>query len=231
LLIYTVVEVAVPWFLLSNAERRLSSSLSGVLVSTVPLIGALVVWLVGGDERPGPRRVAGLIIGLGGVVALLGLNVTTGDLGAVGQILLVAVGYALGPLIIARRLVDLPAGGVVVTSLALSAFAYAPAFAFSIPHHLPAGTAVAAIAVLAVVCTAIAFLVFFRLIAEVGPIRSTVITYVNPAVAVVLGVAFLHERFTVGTGIGFVLILAGCYLATVRTAPRRTPVPALVPEP
>src|SRR5919201_3557963 len=118
---YTVVEVALPWFLLSDAERRLSSSLTGLLIAAVPLIGAVVTWLTRGDDRFDLRRIAGLVIGLVGVGALVGLNVSYRDLGAVGEVGLVALGYAVGPIIVARRLPQLPAIGVVAASLVLTA--------------------------------------------------------------------------------------------------------------
>jgi drug/metabolite transporter (DMT)-like permease len=156
----------------------------------------------------------GLAVGLGGVVALLGLDVGSGDALAIAELAVVAVGYAVGPMIIARRLSDLPVLDVVAVSLALAAVAYAPAGLAGLPASLPAWDVVGAVLVLGVACTAVAFLLFFRLIAEVGPVRATVITYVNPAVAVAAGVALLGEPFTLGTGLGFVLILAGSWLAT-----------------
>jgi drug/metabolite transporter (DMT)-like permease len=153
----------------------------------------------------------------------------------VGEIGIVAVCYATGPLIISRRLGHLPAMGVVAASLALAAVAYAPAALLQLPHSMPGGNVIAALALLGIVCTAVAFVVFFALIAEAGPVRATVITYVNPAVAVALGVLLLGEPFTLGTAVGFVLILAGCALATVRSrtgpAPVEEPTPIAMPTP
>jgi drug/metabolite transporter (DMT)-like permease len=214
--LYTVVELAVPWVLLSDAERGLSSSLAGLLVAAVPLIGAALVLVVGGGDRLDGRRLAGLLVGLAGVAALLGLDVSGGDLRAVAEIGLVTIGYAAGPLIISRQLAGLPTMGVVAASLALCSAGYAPVALTHLPAALPGLRVTMAIAVLGVVCTAVAFLLFFALIAEVGPVRATVITYVNPAVAVALGVLLLGEAFTVGTGVGFVLILLGSVLATRR---------------
>lgn len=231
---YTVIEIGLPWVLLSEAETRLSSSLSGLLVAAVPLIGAVLAAVLG-HERLDLRRLVGLLVGLGGVAALLGLDVAGGDLGAVGEIGVVAVCYAVGPVIISRRLGHLPAMGVVAASLALTAVAYAPAALLRLPHSMPGGNVLAALALLGVVCTALGFIVFFALIAEVGPVRATVITYVNPAVAVALGVLLLGEAFTAGTAVGFVLILAGCALATVRgrgAAPAvEEPTPIAMPTP
>jgi drug/metabolite transporter (DMT)-like permease len=231
LVAYTVIEIGLPWVLLSHAEQRLSSSLSGLLVAAVPLIGAVIAAGVG-QERIDSRRLVGLLVGLAGVAVLLGFDVSSGDLGAVGEMGVVATCYAIGPLIISRQLADLPAMGVVAASLGLAAVAYAPVALLHLPSHVPPANVVAALVVLGVLCTAIAFLVFFALIAEAGPVRATVITYVNPAVAVALGVLLLGERFTVATAVGFVLILLGCALATRRSAATRAtqtpPMPAPV---
>jgi len=218
LAVYTVVEIGIPWVLLSDAETRLSSSLSGLLVGAVPLLGAVLAALVG-QERFDLRRLAGLLVGLAGVAALLGFDVSGGDLRAVGEIGLVTVGYAVGALMISRQLAGLPAIGVVASSLALTAVAYTPLSLTRLPSSLPPGNVLAALAVLGVVCTAIGFIIFFALVAEAGPVRATVIAYVNPAVAVALGVILLHERFTAATAVGFVLILAGSYLSTRRPSP------------
>jgi drug/metabolite transporter (DMT)-like permease len=208
--------VAVPWLLLPSAERRLTSSLTGLLIAAVPLIGAVVGLLTRGDDALGVRRIIGLVVGFVGVAALLGLDFAQVDLGAVGEVGLVAVGYAIGPMIIARRLSDVPALGVVAASLLLTAAAYAPVGLLQLPVGLPSPQVLVAVAVLGVVCTALAFLLFFALIAEVGPLRAQAITYVNPAVALALGVALLGEPFTLGAAVGFALIVIGLLLATGR---------------
>jgi drug/metabolite transporter (DMT)-like permease len=213
---YTFVEVAAPWVLLSDAERRLSSSLAGLLIAGVPLVGALLVWIIGGDDRPDLRRVLGLIVGFVGVALVVGLDVATDDLVAVGEVGLVVIGYALGPLIIARRLQGSPAVGVVAASLALTALAYGPLGIAQLPKALPSTQVLLSVAILGIVCTALAFLLFFALIGEVGPIRATIITYFNPAVALVLGVLLLNEPFTVGIAVGFALIALGSFVATRR---------------
>jgi drug/metabolite transporter (DMT)-like permease len=219
-LLYTVVEVAVPWMLLSDAERHISSSLAGLLIAAVPFIGALLALVTGGDDRLDTRRLTGLLVGFVGVGALVGFDLSGGNLGAVGEIAVVTVGYALGPMIIARRLRGVPAVGVVTASLVLTAIGYAPVGVLQLPRHAPSTQVILAVAGLGVVCTAVAFLLFFALIAEVGPVRATVITYVNPAVALALGVAVLGEPFTVGTAAGFVLIVLGSFLATSRPSTR-----------
>ena len=217
IIVYTAVEVALPWFLISDAERRLSSSLTGLLLAVVPSVGAVLVWLSATGDRIDSRRIAGLGLGFLGVAALVGLDVSFRDLGAVGEVLLVAVGYAVGPMIIARRLNDLPPVGVVAASLGLTTLAYLPFGLLQFPSALPPVQVVVSVAILGVVCTALAFLLFFALIAEVGPARATVITYVNPAVALLLGVVILGEPFTLGAGAGFLLIVLGSYLATKRS--------------
>ena len=230
--LYTVAEVAVPWVLLSDAERRLPSSLAGLLVAAVPLVGVGVSALSGGPghERLAGRRLAGLLVGLLGVAVLLGLDVRTGDLGAVAEMAVVVVGYSIGPIIVARRLREVPAMGVVAASLVLTALVYAPFAIVQFPRAMPSAQVIVAVAILAVFCTALAFVIFFRLIADVGPVRATIVAFFNPAVAVALGVALLGEPFTIGTGAGFVLILLGSWLAT-RPARLRAAASAAEPTP
>jgi drug/metabolite transporter (DMT)-like permease len=224
ILVYTFVEVAAPWVLLSHAETRLSSSLAGLLVAGVPLVTAVITRLSGSDDRLDARRVLGLVIGFFGVAVLVGLDVAADDLVAVGELGLVVVGYSAGAMLISRRLADVSAEGVIVASLALTALAYAPFALTRLPSAPLPVNALVALGLLAVICTALAFRVFFALIAEVGASRATVITYFNPAVALILGVALLGEPFTVGIAVGFALILIGSLLAT-----RRVPA-AIVPR-
>jgi drug/metabolite transporter (DMT)-like permease len=228
---FAAIEICLPWLLLGVAEQRLSSSLTGLLIAAVPLVGALLALLggarlTGGDDRPDLRRFAGLLVGLAGVAALVGFEVGSGDLSAVLAIAVVAVCYAVGPMILARWLSHLPGLGVITVSLLLTAAIYLPIGLVQAPAEWPSADVVWSVVGLAVVCTALAFVVFFALIAEVGPTRSTVITYINPAVALLLGVAILDERFTVATAAGFALILAGSVLATRRATRRPAEVPA-----
>jgi drug/metabolite transporter (DMT)-like permease len=218
---YTIIEMGIPWVLLSDAELRISSSLSGLLVSTVPLIGVVIGLLARSGERHGWRRILGLMVGLVGVGVLVGFDVSSSNFGAIAEVIVVAICYATGPYIINRKLSDLPSLGVIASSLLLAALAYAPAAAIQLPHAWPSGRVIAAVLTLGVVCTALAFLLFFALIREIGPVRATVITYVNPAVAVALGVLLLNERLTGAIAVGFALILGGSVLAA-RAAPART---------
>jgi drug/metabolite transporter (DMT)-like permease len=213
LVVFTVLELAVPWYLLTSAEEHLTSSLAGLLVAAVPLVGIGLARLVGQSEVMTGRRWAGLIVGVAGVGSLVGLQLGHIDMAAVGEVFIVAVGYAAGPLVLSRQLSDVPSLAVVSVSLSITAIGYAPFALTSHPHDVGAKVIWSVIG-LAVVCTAIAFLVFFALIAEAGPTRSTVITYVNPAVAVALGVTVLGEHLTTGMIVGFPLVLIGSVLAT-----------------
>ncbi len=220
-LIYTVIEICIPWLLLSYAEQRLSSSLTGLLIAAVPLVGAAIAVSTGEHERLDGRRLLGLILGVAGVGALVGFEISAGDVWSVLAIAGVAICYAIGPVILSRQLAEVPAMGVVAASLGLAALVYVPAGLALAPRRWPSAAVIGAVVVLAAVCTALAFLLFLALVAEVGPARSVVITYLNPAVAVLLGVVLLDELFTTATAVGFVLILAGSVLATARAAPDR----------
>ncbi|MDQ1602763.1 MAG: hypothetical protein QOE01_608 [Actinomycetota bacterium] len=224
LLVFAAVEICLPWLLLGHAEQRLSSSLTGLLLAAVPMVSAVLVRFGPDSDRLDARRLLGLLVGLAGVAALVGFEVGSGDVLSVVALALVAVAYAVGPLVLSRHLSDLPGLGVIAVSLSVAALAYLPAGIAEAPSRWPSGKVVLSVLGLAVICTAIAFLVFFELIAEVGPARSTVITYVNPAVALLLGVVVLNESFGVATAVGFVLVLAGSVLATSRNrAPRSEP--------
>jgi drug/metabolite transporter (DMT)-like permease len=219
LLLYTFVEVIGPWFLLSHAETRLSSSLAGLLIAGVPLVGALLALLTAHDDRPDASRFGGLALGFVGVGLVVGFNVAADDLIAVVEVGLVVLGYAVGAMLIARMR-DVPAMAVIAGSLAIAALTYLPFGIAQRPATLPSPQALVAVAILGVVCTALAFIVFFALVREVGPNRATVITYVNPAVAVALGVLILHEPFTTTIALGFALIALGSFVGT-RRAPLR----------
>jgi drug/metabolite transporter (DMT)-like permease len=227
LLAFTAVEIAAPWLLLSDAERHLTSSLSGLLIAAVPLVGAGLALLRPDGDRVGRVGLLGLVLGLFGVAALVGLDVHGSQVWAVVEIAGVVLGYATGPVIMTRSLAGLPSVGVVAVSLALCAVGYAPFAVSALPSAWPRPPVVASVALLAVVCTAVAFLLMFGLVAEVGPVRATVITYVNPAVAVAAGVIILNEPLTLATVVGFVLVIAGSVLATRRT--RAKPPPEAVP--
>jgi drug/metabolite transporter (DMT)-like permease len=220
LLAFAAIEIALPWVLLGAAETKISSSLTALLIATVPLVATLIALTTGDRERPEAQTLVGLLVGMAGVAAIVGVSVEGGVVPIV-QVILVAICYAVGPVILQRWLAALPALGVIAASLAVTAVAYVPIVLLGSAGEAPSAEAVGAVLGLAIACTALAFLLFFALIAEVGPVRATVITYVNPAVAALLGVAILDEHFTVAMGIGFVLVLAGSVLATQPGIARR----------
>jgi len=227
---FAAVEIAVPWVMLGSAEQHLSSSLAGLLIAGVPLVGTAFALATSGADRLGRTGLLGLLIGLIGVAAIVGGDFGTSDTTALLEIAVVVVGYAVGPAILSRRLGGLPSVGVMALSLALCAVVYVPIAAVQWPSVVPSTNVLASVAILAIVCTAAAFLAFAALIDEVGPVRATVITYVNPAVAAVLGVLVLHETLSVAMWFGFALVILGSTLATRPSGavqgPVRTPVEA-----
>jgi drug/metabolite transporter (DMT)-like permease len=218
LLLFTVLEVAGPWLLIAYAEESLSSSLTGVLIAGVPFVAAIAGLLLGEEERLTPIRVLGMAIGVVGIAVLLGLDLEGAQLLPILAIGLALIGYATGPLVVARALPDV--SGVAASSIALfvTAVVYAP---LAVPQLDEAADASApawlSLVALGVLCTALALALFFSLIREVGPQRALVITFVNPAVAVLLGVLLLDEPFTLGIALGLPLVLLGCVLATRRS--------------
>jgi drug/metabolite transporter (DMT)-like permease len=213
---FAAVEMAVPWPLLGYGEVHISSSLAAILVATVPLFVALLATRFDHSERPTVTRFVGMLIGLVGVIALVGIDIG-GErdelLGALA-ILVVAFLYAVGPMIVKRRLSDVDPLGPVAASVGIAALLVTPFAMVDLPDSTPSADTFASIAVLGLLCSALAFLLFFRLIAEVGPSRATVITYINPVVALALGVAILDESVTTGVVVGLLLILAGSWLST-----------------
>jgi len=223
LIAFTVTEIIGPFALLSSAERRLSSSTAGLLVAAVPIIGAAASRLTGGPDRLTAVRWVGLIIGFSGVAVLAGPDAAHGDALSVAEVLLTALGYAIGPIIANRKLADVPPVAANAVCLGLAALVYAPAAALTWPAATPSVEVLASLAALGAICTAAAFVVYFRLIAEVGAARATVITYVNPAVAVALGVIVLGEHLTPSIVGSFALILTGSILATRASGARPEP--------
>ena len=187
LALFAVIEIALPWVLLSQAEKKLSSSLTGLLIASVPILVVVIGRFTGAAERMSAVRWIGLLVGLAGVGILAGPGANGSDALSIAEVFGVALCYAIGPLIANRKLSSLPPLGMTAVCLAFAAVLYSPLAALSWPSTVPSFRVLASLAGLAVICTAVAFLVFFRLIAEIGPARATVITYVNPAVAVEIG--------------------------------------------
>jgi drug/metabolite transporter (DMT)-like permease len=216
LMAFAAVEIAIPFPLIAFGEQHVSSSLTAILIATVPLTVAVLALRFDRSERVDRSRMGGLLVGLAGVVLLLGVDVagSADELLGAAAILVAVVGYAAGPLIVKRALADVDPLGPVAAALAISAVMLAPFAVVDLPATTPEASALWSIAVLGVACTALAFIADFILIAEVGASRATVITYVNPIVAVALGVALLGESLTFAAVAGLLLILAGSWLAT-----------------
>jgi len=212
---YTATEIAIPFVLIAVGEQHVASSLAAILVATMPLLLALVSVWVSPADRPTGLRIVGLVIGLSGVVALLGIDVggRPNELFGAALVLGATLCYATAPLIVSRYLTDLDPLGPVAASLILATIALLPAAIAGWPHALPSGSALIAIAVLGVVCTVLGLVIFFQLIGEAGASRASIITYVNPVVAVVVGVLALHEHVGVMSLVGLLLILGGSWLS------------------
>jgi drug/metabolite transporter (DMT)-like permease len=213
---YAVVEVSIPFPLIAAGEQHIDSSLAAIIIAAAPLLVAVLALRFDHSERVAGRRLAGLVIGFSGVVALVGIDVAgrADELLGALAVLAAALCYAAGPMILRRHLADLDPRATMGVSLAIAAAVLTPAAALSPPRSAPTGESVAAILVLGLLCTAAAFVIFGRLIAEIGAGRALVITYVNPVVALALGIAVLDERPGVGAVAGLALILAGSWLST-----------------
>lgn len=213
---FALLEIVGPWFLIANAERHVHSATAGLLIAAVPVV-AVVGGRFLGDRRPvAPVRWLGLAVGLAGVALLTGPLAAEGRTWAVVQLLLAAVGYALAPLIVERRLRHVPSVPLTAACLGLTSLVYLPVVLLEGELHVPSARAVGALAVLSVVCTALAFVLFFTLIAEVGGPRSTLVAYLNPLVAVLLGALVLDEPLTWAVAAATALILGGSALAARR---------------
>jgi drug/metabolite transporter (DMT)-like permease len=229
-LAFAAIELGFTWYLLNSAEEKLNSSVVALLIAMVPLIGTLIAWRLGDRSVLRPGRLGGLAVGLGGVGVVVGANLTSGGtpVWAIGAVVLTSIGYAVAPMIADRSLTDVPGIGVTAVALSVVALAYLPFGILDAPAQLPKFNVLASVVGLGVICTALAFVCFFELIAEAGAVRATVITYVNPAVALLCGVAVLGEKLTAGIAVGFPLVLIGSYLATRKDRPVPPAEPATV---
>jgi drug/metabolite transporter (DMT)-like permease len=216
LVAYAVAEISIPFPLIAAGEVHVASSLAAIIIASVPLIGAVLALRFDHSERPTPVRALGLVIGFSGVIALVGFDVAGNgaELLGAGAILIAAVGYAIGPMLVKHRLAGLDPRALMGASLSVATLILMPFAALDTPRRLPSGGAFSAVAALGLFCTAAAFVIFTVLIREAGTSRATVITYVNPVIAVALGVTLLGERPGAGAVAGLLLILAGSWLST-----------------
>jgi drug/metabolite transporter (DMT)-like permease len=214
--VFGVVEITLPFPLIAAGEQHVSSSLAAIIVAAAPLFVALLAIRFDPEERATGARLAGLLLGLAGVVALMGIDVAgrTDELLGALAILFSAFCYAVGPMVLKRHFADLDPRASMGAALAVAAVILTPALALDRPTEIPSGEAIVALVVLGLFCTAAAFVFYGALVAEAGPGRALVITYVAPVVAVALGVAVLGERPGTGAIAGLLLILAGSWLST-----------------
>jgi len=214
--IYTVAELIGPWFLITHAEQKISSGLAGLLVATVPIWAAIFASLNGDHTVWHKSRVFGLAIGFVGVVAVVGIESISGrqDLKSIGMVILAAIGYAYAVNMINRKIPHVSGIALNAWAMIITTIVYFPFAITHWPRQTPSVQAIASVASLGVFCTAIAFILFFKLLAEVGPPRASLITYLNTAVAVLLGVILLGEPLTLGILLGLPLVLIGSYFAS-----------------
>jgi len=217
LIVLSCVQIVGPFLLISYGEQHIASSLTSLLIAADPLLVALLALRFDPSERVSGLRLVGLFIGMGGVVALLGLDVggdRQGLLGA-GLVLLAAAGYAVAALLVKRPPVaTLPLLGVVAAECAVTTVVLLPLAVMRLPNRVPDLEVMVSLLVLGLICTALAYLTFYALVSEVGASRGTVFTYVNPVVSVFLGVTLLGEPLNAAMVAGFILILVGSWLST-----------------
>ena len=215
-LLYTVTELIGPWYFITAAEQKITSGLAGLLVATVPIWAAILASIFGDKTVWHAGRLFGLIIGFIGVVAVVGIESLSGrqDIVAIGMVILAAMGYAYAINMITRRIPEVPGLGLNTWAMIITSVVFLPFAMNSWPTERPSAEAIGSVVVLGVLCTAVAFILFFRLIAEVGPPRASLVTYLNTAVAVLLGVLILNEPFTLGIAVGLPLVLVGSYFAS-----------------
>ena len=218
--LYALCEMIGPWFFITKAETRIPSGLTGLLVATTPIWSSVFTAMYGDKTVWHPKRLAGILIGFIGIIALVGIESFSGTspLWAIAFVLVSAIGYAFAVIMVTRALPGV--SGIAINALAMSitAVIYSPFAALQWPKHHVAFSAIFALLVLGVVCTALAFIVFFIVLNEIGAARASLVTYLNTAFAVILGVLFLSEPLTLGIGIGLPMVLVGSYFASRKSS-------------
>jgi drug/metabolite transporter (DMT)-like permease len=223
ILVFGIIEFGVPWYLMATAERHITSSLTSLLICCVPLLAVVAQFIRRTEDRVTPRRLTGLGVGALGVAFLVGFDLGGGSIKWIVLMLMVCVGYTIGPIILATKLPHVPGYVIVAGATTFVALCWTPWAYGHWPHHI-SGETWSCVAVLSLVCTAGAFIVFHELVQAIGSSRSVVVTYFNTAIAVVLGIVFLAEPLTTGIAVGFPLVLIGCILATSKKAVAPSPV-------
>lgn len=213
---YAAVEIMGPWFLITKAEMKISSGLAGLLVATVPIWATIYASFTGDKTVWHRKRLAGLVVGFIGLVAVVGIESLSGknSLWAIISILIAAVGYALAPNMIMKKLPDISGLAINALAMAMTAVVYAPFAILQWPKGHVSQNSLLSVIALGIFPTAMAFVVFFAVLKEVGPARASLVTYLNTAFAVMLGVLILSEPLTLGIVIGLPMVLIGSYLAS-----------------
>ena len=230
--VLSVVQVLGPFLLITLGEKHIPSALAGILVASAPIFTALLAFRLDREELATGWRLVGVLVGIVGVALLFGVDLTGDSAALIGglMVLLASLGYAIGPLQMKRRMTGVPPVATAAATMTCAALLLTPAVPFAWPSHAPSIDTVASLLVLGAGGTGIAFLVFYTLIAEVGPGRATVVAYIAPGFSVVYGVVLLGESFTAGTAAGLVFILVGSWLAAggkvSRSGLSRSSVPA-----
>jgi drug/metabolite transporter (DMT)-like permease len=218
--VYALFEMIGPWILIGTAEQKISSGLAGLLVSSVPIFSTLIASRYGDKSVWQPKRLFGIAIGFLGVFLLVGIESITGSSDPLSILMVIAasIGYAFAVIYITRKMPD--GSGIAINGIAMvmTAIFYSPALFLLWPDHTISNEAIYSLIALGVFSTGIAFAIFFTVMAEIGPTRASLVTYMNTAFAVVLGVIILNEPLTVGIIVGLPLVLIGSYLASRRTS-------------
>jgi drug/metabolite transporter (DMT)-like permease len=215
IVLLSIVQVAAPFLLITFGEKHIASALAGILVASAPIFTALLAFRIDREELATGWALVGILIGIVGVVLLFGVDLTGDSAALIGglMVLLASLGYAIGPFVMKRRLQGVQPVGIAAATMTVAALLLTPVIPFVWPAQTPGIDTIASLLVLGAGGTGIAFLIFYTLIAEVGPGRATVVAYIAPAFSVVYGVVLLDESFTAGTAAGLALILAGSWLA------------------
>ncbi|MEY2440731.1 MAG: hypothetical protein QOJ46_157 [bacterium] len=230
LAVMSVVQVVVPFLLITYGERHIASSLAGILVASAPIFTALLAVRFDQDERPRGIAAAGVVMGIVGVALLFGVDLS-GDTQALAgglMVLLASLGYAIGGFYLKHRLRGIPPVGIAAATMVVGTIVLAPVALLTLPAAVPGAKAIGSLLVLGAGGTGIAFLIFYTLIAGVGPSRAALVAYIAPGFAVFYGAWLLSEPLTAGAVLGLALILAGSWVAAEGRLPGR-PRPVAVP--
>ncbi|MGI9226394.1 MAG: DMT family transporter [Candidatus Nanopelagicaceae bacterium] len=216
ILAYAIFEMCGPWYLITHAETKINSGLAGLLVATVPIWSTIYSSLAGDKTVWHAKRLMGIIIGFIGLVLIVGIETISGsaDAFSVFQTVLAAILYSTAMAIILKGMPNGDGVAINAIAMAITAIIFAPAALTSLPTEMPSLNATASLIGLGVLSTGVAFMIYFTLIKEIGQARGSLVTYLNTAFAVVLGVIILGEPLTIGILTGLPLVLLGSYFAS-----------------